>query len=533
LFAEAPGDISQVDTEATLQLQLDGNPNTLHPFFASSVNEFTIVNAIYQGLFIYDKDLQWLPHEDMVESYQESDDLTEYIVRIKEGLTWHDGAPFTAHDVVYSWRQILADEVPCHSQKPSTAPITACTAPDDYTVKYVQPEPLATARWNLIFPIIPRHIFEKDKADHPDLRSGDYYTQLSRQPVGNGPYRLIEWKEHDKIVLERWEGYTGTKPYFKRIVFRVIPDKNMTLLLFERGRVDVIERLSPQQFARETEAGSFAEVGVKGWQVGRSYGYIGWNMDGSNPFFTDRRVRYAMTQALKVPLILDKVFYNLAAPSVGIYHPVIATYNQKVQRLKYNPDQSAALLAEAGWQVDADDGWRYKQIDGKKVRFEFTLLMAQNMPGAAQIGAIFQEDLKKIGVKMNTRLMEWGAYLDKLRQHEFHAQLGSWDPGVDPDWEGSVWRTDGYQAGRNYGGYTNPRVDQLYQLGRREFDDAARVAIYQQIHQLTYQDQPYTWIYQAPILSAFNKRIHGVQFGGRGIFGFYPSFYQWWTPNEN
>ncbi|KPK74015.1 MAG: hypothetical protein AMJ79_14835 [Phycisphaerae bacterium SM23_30] len=533
LFEAAPTDIGRIDTEASLQLQLDGNPNTLHPFFVSSVNEFTVVNAIYMGLFVYDKDLQWKPNEDIVESYRESEDHTEYIVKIKEGFTWHDGAPFTAHDVVYSWGQILAEEVPCQTQKPSTEPITECTALDDYTVRYFQPRPLATARWNLLFPVIPKHLFEKDKKNNPDLRSGAYYNQLSRRPVGNGPYRWAEGKDHERIVLERWEDYAGVRPYFKYIVFRIIPDRNMALLLFENGQVDVIERLSPQQFARETGSESFQQAGVKGWQIGRSYGYIGWNMDGSNPFFNDERVRYAMTQALNVPLILDKVFYNLAAPSAGIYHPEMWTFNEQVERLEYDPEESAGLLEEAGWQVAGGDGWRYKQIEGEKVRFEFTLLMAQNMAGGAQIGAIFQEDLKKIGVSLKTRSMEGPTFLDKLNHHEFQAYLGSWDPGVDPDWEGSVWQSDGYEQGRNYMGYCNGRVDELYERGRREFEGAARKEIYQEIHKLTYEDQPYTWIYQAPILSAFNKRMRGVQFGGRGIYGFYPSFYQWWSVKEN
>ncbi len=76
-------------------------------------------------------------------------------------------------------------------------------------MKYVQPEPLATRHWNLLFPIIPKHIFEKDKENNPDLKTGDYYNAQSRMPVGNGPYRIVEWKENDRVIVERWDDYKG------------------------------------------------------------------------------------------------------------------------------------------------------------------------------------------------------------------------------------------------------------------------------------------------------------------------------------
>ena len=255
-------------------------------------------------------------------------------------------------------------------------------------------------------------------------------------------------------------------------------------------------------------------------------------MNGPNPFFIDQRVRRAMTQAMNVPLILDKVYYNLARPCAGIYHPEMETFNPQEQRLKYDLEQAEKLLDEAGWRVDDKDGRRYKDSD-RKTPFRFTLLIPNNLSGGAQIGAILQEDLRKIGVEMDIRVMEWMPYVEKLRGHEFEAALGSWDPGGDPDWEYMVWHSSGYEGGRNYGGYNNRRVDELLDEGRLEFDELSRRKIYQHIHQLTYEDQPYTWICHLPILAVFNKRIQGLQFSGRGIYGFYPSFYRWWSVKEN
>jgi peptide/nickel transport system substrate-binding protein len=529
LFAEAPLDKTQIATDGTFYLLLEGSPNTLNPLFVSSMYEFTVVDCLYAGLFTFGKDMKWRVNEDMTESFDESEDHTSFVVKLKPGLKWHDGEPVTAHDVVYSWQQILDPEVPCQTQKPSVEPIKECVALDNLTVKFVQPEPLATRLWNLLFPIIPKHIFEKEKEKHPDLKTGEYYTKQSRMPVGNGPYRIVEWRENDKIVVERWEDYKGRKPYAQRIVFRIIPDTNMALLSFEKGQVDVIDRLSAQQFARETNSESFAKVGCKGWGVQWDLGYIGWNMDGSNPFFGDKRVRRAMTHALNTPRILDELYYNLATPCYGMYHPDSWMFNPDVKLLGYDPEKSRGLLDEAGWAVDEDDGWRYKQVDGRKVRFEFTILIAQGSPVAAPIAAILQADLKRLGVEMKTQSVEWSSFLERVRKHEFQAEMAAWGTGTDPDTGWNLWRTDQYEVGRNYGGYSNPRIDELFAEGRREFDFEKRRKIYQEIHRILYDDQPYTWLYNRPILAAFNRRIGGVQFSPRGVYNFDPSFYAWWV----
>lgn len=530
IFEAAPEDESKIATNETLYLQLDGSPNTLNPLFASTAFEFTLLEALYTGPFTFDKEMKWKVNEDMVDSYEESPDHTAITAKLKPGLTWQDGQPFTAHDIVYSWQQILDPQVPCPAQKPGTEEVKECVALDDLTVKFVQPTPLATARWNILFSLIPKHLFEVGKQQHPDLKTGEYYTKLARQPVGNGPYRVVEWKENDRIVVERWDGYSGRKPYFKRIVFKIVPDANVALLSFEKGDIDAIRSLSSQQFAKETNTETFKSVGYKAWGTEWTSGYIGWNMDGSNPFFKDKRVRFAMTHALNLPLILDKLYYNLATQCLGVYHPTAWMFNPEVEPLNYDPAKSAALLDEADWNVDPADGWRYKEVDGRRVKFEFTLLLPQGSPVGPQVAAILQEDLKRLGVLMSTRILEWAAFHDTVQKHEFQAQMAGWGTGTDPDTGWNLWHSTEYKTGRNYGGYVNPRVDELFEKGRREFDFEARKKIYQEIHKILYDDQPYTWLTNRPILAAVNKRIRGIQFSPRGIFNFDPSYLGWWVP---
>ncbi|MHC4995039.1 MAG: ABC transporter substrate-binding protein, partial [Planctomycetota bacterium] len=415
-----------------------------------------------------------------------------------------------------------------HTQKPSVEPITECVALDDLTVKYVQAEPLATSRWNLLFPIIPKHIFEKHRAEQPDLKTGPYYNQQQRMPVGNGPYKIVEWKENDRIVVERWDDYFGEKPAFKRIIFRIIPDNNVSLLSFEKQDVDTV-RLTSQQFAEETNDKEFSKVGFKAWAPEWTFSYIGYNMDGSNPFFNDVLVRKAMTHATNIQLMIEKITYNLYMQSTGNYHPDSWMYNPDVRLLEYDLDKAAALLDEAGWEVSDEDGWRYKTIDGQPVKFDFTMLVPQGSTAGEKVAAIMQADLKKIGVQMQTRTMEWAAFLEKVRGHEFQAETAAWGTGTDPDTGRNLWMTDQYETGRNYGGYSNARVDELFIAGQKEFDFAKRQAIYQEIHKLIYDDQPYTWLFYRPTLQAVNNRVRGVSFSPRGLNNFNPGFLGWWS----
>lgn len=529
LFKTAPEDRAQIATDETLYLNLDGAPQNLNPIFASSQYEMMVIDLTFDAPFNFDRSMNWVTVPHWVESYEEADDHLSAILKLKPGLTWQDGAPITARDIVYSWKSICDDKVPCPAVKTGTTDVIDCIALDDLTVKYVHKEAVPTAKWNIQFPIIPKHLYEKEQANHPDLMTGDYYSQLNRKPVGCGPYKVIEWEANERITLERWEDYPGPKPYFKRIVFRLIQDHNSQLLAFEKGELDCMY-LTQDQFANQTNNESFSKLGVKLLKPEWAYYYIGWNMDGSNPFFNDKKVRLAMSHALNMPIILEKILYNLSEQAPGIYHPNSWMYNPEVKPIQYDLAKSAALLDEAGWKKDAQDGWRYKDIDGQRVKFEFTLMIPQGSATGPQIANYYQQDLRSIGVDMKTRTIEWATFQQMTRKHEFQAHIAGWGTGTDPDTGWNLWRTEEYNGGRNYGGYSNPRVDELFAQGRKEFDPAKRKTIYQEIHKIIYDDQPYTFIFNRASTYAINKRIHGVQSGPRGIFNFDPSTKAWWTP---
>ncbi len=518
-------DLAQATESEWLICTLDGNPTSLNPLFGSSTYEFILNDALYEGLFSFDAKMEWKVNETMVESVTESEDHKVWTVKMRPGRTWHDGHPFTAHDVAFSWKEILDERVPCPAQKSGTDEIELCEAVDDLTVRFVHKEPLPTSKWNVLFSIIPKHVFEKGLAEDPTLKTSAYYSKLNRAPVGSGAYRFVEWKENEKIVVERWEAYPGPKPHFQRIIYRIVPDQNIQLLRFEGGETDETN-LSSKQFAVDTvQSEKFRKVGVKAKHAEWGLAYICWNMDGSNPFFKEKAVRRAMAHACNIPLMIDRLAYNLPTQARGMFHPDSWMYNPDTQLIPFDLAAAEKLLDGAGWLKSDDDGWRYK--DG--VRFSFTFLMPQGNPVAVDIAAIFQSDLKKIGVDMTTQVMEWATFQEKIRKHEFQSQIAGWGTGVDPDTTWNIWHSESYTKGRNYGGFKNDRVDELYRLGRKEFDHTQRARIYQEIAKILYEEQPYVFLWNRPTLRAFNKRIRGVTFSPRGVWNFDPSFTAWWV----
>lgn len=515
---------------------LDGNPSSLNPIFSSSVYESHMSELLFDGLFSFDKDLKWFVNKEVVDSFEESPDHLVNTVKLKPGLKWHDGAPWTAHDVEFSFKEIMDDRVAVPAVRDGTDQIAEVKALDDATVRFTHKKALPTAKWNMSFPIIPEHIYgaAAELAKDPTLLTSDYFNKANREgTVGNGPYKLVSWETNNQIVVERWEDYHGSKPHFKRIILKIIPDKTVSLKLFTKGDLDEM-MLSAQQFAMETvNDPAFAQVGVKGYAPAWGFSYIGYNMTGANPFFNDAKVRRAMTHALDIPRIIRDIGYNLVQPCNGIFSPGSWMYNADVKPLAYDLKQAAALLDEAGWAVDRNDGFRYKNVNGERVKFEFELLVPQGSPTSPKVAAIFQQDLKKIGVILNTRIMEWAAFMQVVNKHEFQAEIAGWGSGTDPDTNSNLWTTKAVADGRNYGGYSNPRVDELFALARAEFDEAKRAAYYREIQKLIYDDQPYTFIYERGTTWAFNKRIRGVQFSPREVFGFDPSYKSWWVAKQD
>ena len=540
LFQKAPAEADKIARDETLVRYLKSDPGTLNPLFTSSVYETYVEDTLFDGLFTFNSDFEWIINESMVESWEKTEDHKTWTVKLRAGLKWHDGHPLTAHDVAFTWEAIMDDAVPTKTLRSGRDQLESVTALDDLTVRFVHKEALPTGKWNMLYSILPKHIIgdknDENRKKDPSLKKDPYYLEYAQAPIGCGPYKFVRWERNREIIVERWDDYHGKKPHFKRQIFKVVKDPNQALNLFKKGDLDEIE-ITPLQFATQTNDADFAKVGVKAFHPLWSYSCVGWNgvkaSDKSNPFFTDRLVRRAMAHAANIPLVLKNLTYGLSKQASGIFQPGAWMYNEQVQLLSYDLDKARELLDEAGWKVNESDGGRYKEIDGEQVKFEFTILIPQGSSIGPAFAAIFMEDLAQIGVKLKQQTLEFSALLDRLRGKNYEAFMLGWSTGIDPDTNRNLWHTDEAESGRNFVSYSNPRVDELFELSRREFDTAKRADQFKEIHQLIYDDQPYMFILSRAATWAFHKRIRGVTFSPRGVFSVYPSHLDWWVRKED
>ena len=519
-----PANVAEIDYDQTLVRRLEGNPDTLNPLFRGSEPEFVLWELLYDAPFVFDAQMRWATNPAVVDQYRESDDHLTATLVLKRGLKWHDGQPFTAQDIAFSFAQLQDAQVPAAANKADLETVASCEAVSDTEVRFTHREASPVARVHLAFPIVPQHIFAPVKAAEPTLTRSDAAVQANRHPVGNGPYRFVDWVDDERIVLERWDEYPGPRPFFERIVFRILRDQKAAVLALLKGDIDET-RLTPAQFNAETAAPEFARVAVAAKADQWVTNYIAWNMDGSNPFFADVRVRRAMTQALDIGQILESLYQGLYTPSVGIYTPDAWMFNPEVEPLRFSLVAAGDLLDQVGWKIDPQSGWRTK--DG--VTFTFELLCPQESSTGRQMLTYYQQALRAIGVDAHLRLMEYAALRDLRQRREFRAYFGAWTASDDPDQDRGMWHSAAIADSANSVGYRNPRVDELFDRARRTFDPAERQRCYRQIHRLIYEDQPFTFVSVSPSLWAFNQHLHGVTFGPRGACTWYPGPRNWWV----
>lgn len=532
-------DLSGVDDDATLLGLLIGEPRSANPLFSMSPFDFRVASTLFSGIIVRNQDMVYEIDTRRVDKVDESEDHLVTTVTLKSGLIWHDGEPWTAHDIRFSWEAIMDDNVPAAAFKFRSSQIEDIRVIDDRTIQYVHKKATPINMMNMAFPVIPKHIFgnPEERAKDPSLSRSAYYNHYNREEiVGSGSYKFVEWRSNDRLVVERWDEFDVgdlRRGAFKRIIFKVQPDRNIAVLLFKKGELDECW-LTPTQFATQCNDDEFRRVGVKGYAPRALLAMIMWNMDGSNPFFTDRRVRLAMAHAYDCERVLRTVTYNLYTPSRGIFYPDHWAFNKAIERYEYDLAKAAALLDEAGWPVNDDDGWRYKEIDGVAVKFEFELLIYQSFVDAVRMVDVYRADLSKLGVALKSRIVENAALDGVALKREFQAIVTTAANANDPDDFRNGLHSEAREAGMNFTGYADDRVDELFDLTRKEFDPARRAAQFAEIQARVYHDQPWMFMWDYSMLHCFNKRLRGIQFAPSGPFLFYGGPKSgWWVPKAS
>jgi peptide/nickel transport system substrate-binding protein len=486
-----------------------GDASTLLPPLANDSASFSIISLVYNSLLKYDGDLNLVG--ELAESWEVSPDGLTITFHLRHGVKWHDGAPFTAQDVLFSY-QVMVDPKTPTAYSGDYLQVKKAETPDDYTfrVTYGQPFAPALGSWAGLS-IMPKH-----------LLSGQDITKssLGRHPIGTGPYKFTDWRAGEKIALTYNPDYFEGRPYLNGYLYMVKPDISTMFLELKAGNIDRMG-LTPLQYIRQTDYPKFNRMYNKYRYVPFSYIYLGYNLE--NKMFTDRRVRQALTYAINKKELIDGVLMGLGEEAYGPYKPGTWYYNPNVPKFEYNPAKAKALLAEAGWRPDSN-GIMTK--DGRP--FAFTILTNQGNDIRVRTGEIIQRRLREIGIRVKIRTMEWAAFLNEfIEKGNYEAVILGWNTGLDPD-QYDIWNSTKTKPGElNFVHYKNPQVDALLKEGRHTFDREKRRQAYFKFQEILAEDQPYTFLFVPDALPAISKRFHGIKPAPAGIDY---NFIKWYVP---
>ena len=490
-----------------------GDARILIPFLSDDTASSSICNLVYNGLTKVDKDLNVTG--DLAERWEISEDGLVITFYLRKNVKWHDGMPFTAEDVRFTFEKILDPAVGCPYIS-GYIDIEGIDIPDPHTIRFRYRHPFAPALLKLGMGVIPKHLF----AEVDDIRRSRY----ARHPVGTGPYRFSRWESGRYIVLEANPDYYEHVPGIKRYVFRVIPDQSVQFMELVSGGIDSIP-LNPYQFVYRSETREFRKNIRKYRYLSHSYTYVGYNM--RDPLFMDKRVRKALSYGIDRKKIIDAVLLGLGESCTGPFLKDTAYYDGSVPGYDHDPGKARRLLREAGWTDTDGDGIIEK--DGR----DFVVRISTNQGNQVRedVATVIQGQWAALGIKTDIQVVAWAAFLDQfIKKKNFQAVILGWTIPVDPD-AYAVWHTDSTgEGGLNFVHYSDETVDRLIERGRREFDPARRAEIYRKIHRRLFEDAPYTFLFFPYDMPAVEKRFKGIEPAPAGI-GY--NFIDWYVPEKD
>lgn len=494
----------------TFTIGLLSDAKKLLPFLASDSASGEISGYIFNGLTKYDKNIKLTG--DLAESWDVSKDRLTITFHLRKGVKWQDGVEFTSDDVLFTYKVVTDPKTPTPYGS-NYGPVGKVEATDRYTVKVTYKEPFVPALEAWGMGIVSRHVLEGKDISSPEL---------NRNPIGTGPYKLREWVSGQKIVLEAFDGYFEGRPGIDAIVARIIPDPSTMFLELKFGGLDFMG-LTPPQYKLQAGSDFFNRYFRKFKYPAFGYTYMGYNL--LDPLFSDVRVRRALAHAVNKKEVIAGVLVGYGVPCTGPFHPETWAYNPQVKDYDYDPGKALELFAEAGWRKDPQGAL---VRDGRP--FSFTLITNQGNEARLKAAQIIKEQLKRIGIDMNIKVLEWQAMLhDFVGKRRFEAILMGWSLSRDPDMY-DIWHSSKTKEGEfNFITYKNEEVDRLLLQGRKEFDFVKRRAIYRRLHELIMEDQPYLFLYIGDALPVVHKRFKGIEKAPLGIMY---DFIHWYVPEN-
>lgn len=462
-------------------------PTNLDPRVGSDEASQRIHQLLYNSLVRVGDDLRVVPE---LASNIEVPDPRTYIVHLRQGVRFHDGRALTADDVTFTFRSFL-DPTFVSPRKGAYRLLQSVETLDPLTVRFVLAEPFGSFDVNLVMGIVP-------------AGSG---AELSRHPVGTGPYRLARFAVDDQVVLEPFDEYFEGPPRNRGLVIRVVPDDTMRGLELLRGSTDlIVNDLSPD-IVHQLQANAKIRLATS---AGTDYAYIGLNLRDSA--LRDRRVRHAIGFAIDRQAIVDHLRRGFAVPAVGLVPRMSWAFEPDVFDFTHDPARARRLLDEAGYS-DPDG-------DGPLPRLRLSLKTSTSEIYRIQAAAI-QHDLRQAGIDVDVRSYEFATLYADVLAGSFQMYTLQWVGVSDPDMLRRVFHSKQMPpSGFNRGFYERPEVDRLIDAATVALDEPTRQARYREAQRLIAEDAPYISLWTKTNVAAFQPDLEGIRLSPSATFAF-------------
>ena len=527
------------------------DPEQLNPLTSNDAGASAILGYVVESLLTRDPRTLLLKPLLAESRPVISDNKLRYTFKVRRDAFFQDGRPVTAADVLFSLKAIKCPLVNAPFARVYYDSVIDAKLLDPYTIQFDTKEPYFLNESVLGgLEVLPRHYYDPEDllkdvpvkqlgADPKTLpeavkRFADQFNKnYARRPMGSGPYRFFKWETGQEVILERNDDYWGfgkegiDEPHIYLLRFRVINNSDAALVSLKSGGLDLMG-LQPLQHLKQTTSQRFQSEYEKFIYFAPGFTYIGWNND--RPLFRDRRVRQAMTYLTNREQLVKSVLSGLGQVVDSPIYYFRPEYDKSLKSYPFDPAKALALLTEAGWKDTDGDGILDKMIDGKRVPFRFELKFNSGNPTRKSVALALQDELKKHGIAVTVRQLDWTIFLDDVRNHKFDAMILGWAMSVNEPDAFQIWHSSqAANKGSNMISFKNQRVDQILEEYRKEFDPAKRIELYREFQQILHVEQPYTFLFIGKSISAVQRRFQNVEVLPAG--GLRPI--EWRVPPEN
>lgn len=464
----------------TLRISVDQAVTKLNPLLTRVNPEYMVAELLYSGLTRLKVDMTAEP--DLAASWSSSPDLLEWTFVLRKGVSFHDGSPFTASDVVATFEAIL-DPKTASPARQNVGPIAKVAARDSGTVVFTLSAPFADLPVTLAYTnarMIPAAVIKAGLA------------RLDREAIGTGPFKLVSFEPERQIVVARNEAYYDkARPYLDRIEVVVYPDSTAEGSALISGDTDMVSTVPPTEFARLQKA-----AGVKALRT-PSGQFCNVNFGCDQKPFNDVRVRQALSLTIDRAAMVDFVTEGYGTP--GNDTPLNSAYRYYASQPLTKPDIARAktLLAAAGYPNG----------------LEATLIASDRPPVRTQLAVALREMVKPAGFRINVETMPHATYLDQVwKKGSFY--VGFYNMQATADAIFALLYTS--NAAWNETRWNNPAFDKVVNEARGTVDDAKRRALYAEAQKLMHAEVPSIIPVFFDLLAAQREWVQGYQLHPRG-----------------